>query len=259
MYLFSFPETEDLNLLVSKVSWSSASDKLDELSQEIVSVRVTNHTKCGCLCEVKPADCDNRTQVHSSENCRCECKAQGATCPINFQWNPEKCQCVCDPTNIQHMCTKRYQFDDKKCGCVCSSKSCKVKRKIRDPKDCRCKCPAKICLSEERYDLRTCTCVWRGERLRRTHRKRRLMWHFVSIDISCAGFEKSGPGWTLQLYNGAYYFLELLPWTRLGVSCVGGDFGRTNVFLSLCYSLKKMIDFLWYFKWIKRCTWSNCW
>ena len=167
MYLLSFPETKDFNLLVSKVSWSSASDKLDELSKEVTLVRVTNHTKCGCLCEVKPADCDNRTHVYSNESCRCECKPQGVACPINFRWNPEKCQCVCDPTKIQHMCTKRYQFDDKKCRCVCSRKSCKVKRKIRDPRDCRCKCPLQRCISGEKYDLRTCTCQWRGSRRER--------------------------------------------------------------------------------------------
>lgn len=167
-----FTETQDLNLLVSKVTWSTASDKLSELGKEIRVVRVTNHTKCGCLCAVKPADCNNRTQVYSEVNCRCECKSRGVLCPFNFRWNPEKCQCTCNPS-VQIKCNKRYQFDDKLCRCVCSAKACKMAIKQRDPRDCRCKCPPLKCPAGMEYDLRTCMCVsGRIGRMSRNRRKR---------------------------------------------------------------------------------------
>lgn len=158
-------ETQDLNLLVSKLTWSSSSDKLSDISNEITTVRMTNHTQCGCQCIVKPSDCNNRTEEYSEENCRCECKARGMPCPFNFEWNPDECQCTCNPTaESMARCNKRYQFDKKLCRCVCSTKPCKMAVKIRDPRDCRCKCPRKSCPIGMNYDLRTCTCISRVRR-----------------------------------------------------------------------------------------------
>ena len=157
-HLFIFlSESQDLNLVVTKVAWSSASDKLSEISREFSSVPVTNHTKCGCLCASTPADCNNRTERFSKETCRCECKTKGVLCPFNFLWNPEKCQCTCNP-KAQQRCNKRYQFDEKLCRCTCSTRPCKMAIKVRDPKNCRCKCPRRKCSPGMRYDLHTCTC-----------------------------------------------------------------------------------------------------
>lgn len=161
--VFSIAETENLTLLASKVTWSSGNS--NELEPQVAFLRVTNHTKCGCLCAVKPAECDNRTQSYSKENCRCECKPIQHSCPIRFQWNPEKCQCVCHPSENQKICSKRLQFDDKRCKCVCSSRPCKMKTKIRDPKDCRCKCPRfPKCPPGTVRDARTCNCDWAAKK-----------------------------------------------------------------------------------------------
>ena len=152
-------ESQDLNLVVNKVAWSSPLDKLHELSREMTAVRVTNHTKCGCLCAMTPADCDNRTERYNKDTCRCECKPRGVPCLFNFIWNPEKCQCTCN-LKIKHRCRKRYEFDEKLCGCVCSSKRCKMAIKIRDPRDCRCKCPPmERCPTGMDYDRQRCECI----------------------------------------------------------------------------------------------------
>lgn len=160
-------ETESLTLLASKVTWSSGSQNSNELEPDVAFLPVTNHTKCGCPCAVKPAECDNRTQVYSKENCRCECKLIQPSCPIRFQWNPEKCQCVCHPSENQKICSKRLQFDDKRCKCVCSSRRCKMKTKIRDPRDCRCKCPRfPKCPPGTVRDAQTCNCDWAPKKSR---------------------------------------------------------------------------------------------
>lgn len=160
-------ETESLTLLASKVTWSSGSRNSNELEPDVAFLPVTNHTKCGCPCAVKPAECDNRTQVYSKENCRCECKLIQPSCPIRFQWNPEKCQCVCHPSENQKICSKRLQFDDKRCKCVCSSRRCKMKTKIRDPRDCRCKCPRfPKCPPGTVRDAQTCNCDWAPKKSR---------------------------------------------------------------------------------------------
>ena len=56
-----------MNLRVSKMTWSSDSDTLEEISINTTIHRtpVTNHTKCRCLCTVLQSDCDNRTEEYS--------------------------------------------------------------------------------------------------------------------------------------------------------------------------------------------------
>jgi len=161
---------EDLNLVVSRVAWSSAKAELEEISNKFTAVRVTNHTNCSCGCKIKPTDCDNRTQQYSKEQCSCQCKPRPIPCPSNFRWDPVKCQCKCDPTNIESKCTKRFQFDEKKCRCTCSKRPCKQHLKFRDPKTCLCKCPSTRCPSGMTLERRTCTCLWN---VRRVNEERR--------------------------------------------------------------------------------------
>lgn len=149
----------DLNLVVSKVAWSSAKAGLEEISNEFTAVRVTNHTTCSCGCKVKPTDCDKRTQQYSKEHCSCQCKSRSTLCPSNFRWDPLKCQCRCDPTNIESKCTKRFQFDKETCRCTCSKRPCKQSEKERDPSTCMCKCPSIRCPSGMTLDRRTCHCL----------------------------------------------------------------------------------------------------
>ena len=153
--------------MVNRVAWLSASDKLHELSREITTVRITNHTKCGCKCAIKATDCNNRTERYNENTCRCECKSRSKLCPFNFKWDPLECQCKC---NLQssHRCNKRYQFDEKLCRCVCSGKKCKMASKVRDPKDCRCKCPRLVCPRGMQHDRRTCQCIG--------NRRRSILW-----------------------------------------------------------------------------------
>lgn len=152
-------ETQDLALFASKVTWPSSSSSLSELRQKVTLLRVTNHTKCGCQCTVKPEECDKRTQIYSKENCRCECKPGIQSCPIRYVWHPEKCQCVCEPSAIQRICKKRFQFDHGSCKCVCSKRPCKNRNKVRDPSDCHCKCPRFNCPRGMVYDPQTCDCI----------------------------------------------------------------------------------------------------
>lgn len=160
-------EKEDFNLLVSKTSWSSSSDRLDETSNEITPVRMTNHSSCSCQCKVKPSDCDNRTQRYSKENCRCDCIRGFMPCPRNHRWDPIKCQCICSPSNaVRAECTKRVEFDMESCRCTCSKKRCKNRAKVRDPKTCRCKCPR--CPLGLKEDPQSCACT-RAYRRRRQH------------------------------------------------------------------------------------------
>lgn len=145
---------------MSKVSWSSASAKLNDISNEYAAVRMTNHSSCSCQCMVKPTDCDNRTQRYSKENCRCDCIAREMPCPFNYRWDPIKCQCTCNPTDAgRALCTKRFRFDEKLCRCACSSKRCKQAGKVRDPKTCRCRCPRIKCPDGMRQNLRSCNCA----------------------------------------------------------------------------------------------------
>ena len=164
---FCHTEKEDFNLLVSKTSWSSSSDRLDETSNEITPVRMTNHSSCSCQCKVKPSDCDNRTQRYSKENCRCDCVRGFMPCPRNHRWDPIKCQCICSPSNaVRAECTKRVEFDMESCRCTCSKKRCKNRAKVRDPKTCRCKCPR--CPFGLKEDPQSCACT-RAYRRRRQH------------------------------------------------------------------------------------------
>ncbi|XP_022781318.1 balbiani ring protein 3-like isoform X2 [Stylophora pistillata] len=150
---------EDFNLLVSKTSWSSSSDRLNETSYDIAAVRMTNHSSCSCQCKVKPSDCDNRTQSYSKEHCRCDCRKRFMRCPQNYRWDPIKCQCTCSPSNaVLAECTKRVEFDMETCRCTCSKKRCKPRAKVRDPKTCRCKCP-KCPQPRMRQNLQSCTCT----------------------------------------------------------------------------------------------------
>lgn len=154
-----FVGKNDLNLVVSKVAWSSAKAGLEEISNEFTAVRVTNHTTCSCGCKVKPTDCDNRTQQYSKEHCSCQCKLRAILCSPNFRWDPLKCQCRCDPTNIESKCTKRFQFDKETCKCTCSKRPCKQREKVRDRRTCMCKCPSIRCPSGMTLERRTCTCL----------------------------------------------------------------------------------------------------
>lgn len=164
---FPYTEKEDFNLLVSKTSWSSSSDRLNETSNEITPVRMTNHSSCSCQCKVKPSDCDNRTQRYSKENCRCDCIRGFMPCRRNYRWDPIKCQCICSPSNaVRAECTKRVEFDMESCRCTCSKKRCKNRAKVRDPKTCRCKCPR--CPFGLKEDPQSCACT-RAYRRRRQH------------------------------------------------------------------------------------------
>ena len=160
-----------MNLVVTKVAWSSAKAELEDISNEFTAIRMTNHTSCSCQCKVKPTDCDNRTQVYSEEDCSCQCKKRNVLCPSNFRWDPVKCQCVCDPSKVASKCTKRFQLDEKTCRCTCSRKPCKQAMKVRDPRTCFCKCPRIDCPIGLTLDRRTCECVGN---LRRVNEERRL-------------------------------------------------------------------------------------
>lgn len=149
--------TKDFNLVVSKMSWSSSTDKLKDMSNEFTVVNVTNHTDCSCQCAIKPTDCDNETQRYSKEHCSCQCIKPRAPCPFNNQWDPVKCQCVCNPAN-KFACRKRLEFNEKLCACTCSTKPCKMDLKVRDPRSCRCRCPRLRCPVGMVYDQRSCTC-----------------------------------------------------------------------------------------------------
>ena len=154
--LQSIVEQMELNVMVFRVAWTSSTDQLSDVAGDLVGVRMTNHTKCGCQCVTKPTDCDNKTQHYSRENCRCECKPQQVRCPFNHRWDPIKCECRCNPSS-KAICGKRREFDDNRCACVCSSKSCRH-NKVRDLTDCRCKCLHRKCSPGMIYDRRTCTC-----------------------------------------------------------------------------------------------------
>lgn len=160
-----------MNLVVTRVAWSSAKAELEDISKELTAVRMTNHTRCSCQCKVKPTDCDNRTQVYSEEDCSCQCKKRNMLCPLNFRWDPVKCQCLCDPSKVASKCTKRFQLDEKTCRCTCSTKPCKQDMKVRDPRTCFCKCPRIDCPRGLKLDRRTCECI--GS-LGRVNEERRL-------------------------------------------------------------------------------------
>ena len=43
-------------------------------SVKILTVPMTEHTKCGCSCRVKPNDCNDITQYYDKGSCSCLCK-----------------------------------------------------------------------------------------------------------------------------------------------------------------------------------------
>lgn len=159
-----------MNIVVGKVTWFSAEDKLDDISKKLAVVAMTNHTGCSCQCKVKPTDCDNRTQEYSEKDCSCQCKKPNASCPPKFRWHPAKCQCVCDLTKVASKCTKRFQLDEKTCQCTCRKTRCNKKQeqagKVLDPKTCLCRCPPVKCPRGTTLDRRWCTCA---SELRRKH------------------------------------------------------------------------------------------
>ncbi|EDO47017.1 predicted protein [Nematostella vectensis] len=161
-------ETKNISLLVFSVSWTadqSSSGSRPRWYRNPILVPMTNHTRCGCQCVIKPSQCNPQTQTFSRENCRCECKPQTSPCPRHFQWDQIRCKCVCNPYHIPR-CPSRQEWHSDVCKCGCKRGGCKMKTKVRNPHTCRCVCPPNQprCLSGWKRDRRDCECKLRDRR-----------------------------------------------------------------------------------------------
>ena len=105
------------------------------------SVKVYNHTKCGCDCIKKESDCDLAKHVWNKDSCSCLCKHDGSLqCDMQiYRWNTATCECDC--INPPTHCEYKKAWDQKKCGCYCKQVyqgNCQSQNMNIDPNTCNC-------------------------------------------------------------------------------------------------------------------------
>ncbi|XP_057306391.1 vascular endothelial growth factor D-like [Hydractinia symbiolongicarpus] len=118
----------------------------NELEQRNETIKLENHTSCGCECYYDKSVCSS-TQTWDTQQCKCLCNPSvTGQCGENYRWNPNLCQCQCD---LQ--CTRKQDFNSTDCSCTCKQKffqRCNKRNKLVRESDCRCFIPETL-LSEK--------------------------------------------------------------------------------------------------------------